>query len=285
MEINTVPTAEHPYLQILTSVFNAPSKINFIGNLPDNRIPSIAVVGSRKPTPYGKDVTYRLASDLAKAGVAIISGLALGIDAIAHNAAIEAGGKTIAVLPGGLDEIYPSSHRGLAIRMIKAGGALITEHPTNTPIYKNSFLSRNRLVSGLADAVIVTEANKRSGTLATVAYALEQGKEVFAAPGNITSPLSDGPNNMIKQGAYPITSANDILEIVAPHLIKKQVVVAPGLDVNQTAIIKLIESGIRDGDLLLAQSGLSVSTFFQTMTLLEIDERIRSLGANQWTLR
>lgn len=285
MEINTASTDTYPYLQILKSVFKAPASIYFSGALPSIRVPSVAIVGSRKPTAYGKEITFTIARDLANAGVMIISGLALGIDSIAHKATLDAGGKTIAVLPGGLDSIYPSSHRQLARQIVESGGALLTEHPEGTKIYKNSFLSRNRLISGLADAVIVTEATSRSGTLATVTYALEQGKEVFAVPGNITSELSVGPNNLIKQGAHPITSANDVLEIIAPHLIQKQTMLTLGSNQQETTLLGLIQSGIRDGDDLLQQSGLSASLYLQTMTMLEIDEKIRPLGANQWTIK
>lgn len=285
MEIKTASTRDNPYLQTLSSVFKAPDKIYISGALPATRLPSVAIVGSRKPTTYGKEVTFTLARDLAKAGLVIISGLALGIDSIAHKAALEVGGKTIAVLPGGLDDIYPSSHIRLARQIVDSGGALISEHPVLTKIYKSSFLSRNRLVSGLADAVIVTEAASRSGTLATVTYALEQGKEVFAVPGNITSNLSVGPNNLIKQGAHPITSAKDVLEIIAPGLIQKQSTIPLGSNENETKILSLLQSGIRDGDQLLAESGMDASLYLQTMTMLEIEGSIRAFGGNQWTLR
>lgn len=149
-----------------------------MGELPDERLPSVAIVGTRKPTTYGKEVTRQLASDLAKRGVIIISGLALGIDGLAHRGALEAGGTTIAVLANGLPDIYPSTHRALADEILASRGAIISEYEPGVSARGFQFLQRNRIVSGLSDAVIITEAATRSGTLNTAAHALEQGKEV-----------------------------------------------------------------------------------------------------------
>jgi DNA processing protein len=147
------------------------------------------------------------------------------------------------------------------------------------------FLERNRIVSGLSDAVIVTEAAVRSGTLATVAHALEQGREVFVVPGNITSAMSAGCNALIKQGAHPVTSAQDILEIIAPHLMKGQALLPLGNTPLESTIIGLLQAGIRDGDQLQTESGVDISEFSQTLTMMEIAGTIRSLGGNQWTLK
>lgn len=155
--------------------------------------PCVTIVGSRKISAYGKTVTSRLAGELASAGIVIISGLALGVDSLAHLAALEAGGLTIAVLPTGLDAVDKTSRRGLAERILQQGGALVSEYAEGSPVHLGNFVARNRLVAGFGDAVLITEAAERSGTLHTANFALEQGKPVLAVPGNITSPTAPPP--------------------------------------------------------------------------------------------
>lgn len=285
MKINSTSPLEHKYLQLLDTIAKKPERLHFIGKLPSTRLTSVAIVGSRKPTSYGKEVTYRLSYELASRGIIIISGLALGVDGIAHRAALDAGGTTIAVVANGVDIIYPASHRSLAKEIIDKGGAIISEYPPGTEARDFYFLARNRIVSGLADAVVVTEAAIRSGTLSTVAHALDQGREVFVVPGNITSPLSAGCNSLLKQGAQPVTCSEDVLEIIAPDLLKPQQILPLGNSPAESNIISLIQSGLRDGDELMASSGLAASEFSQTLTMLEIAGSIRALGGNQWTLR
>jgi len=288
MKINSLSPGEHPFLQIMHGIASEPKTLYFVGSFPNSgqlaRPPVVAIVGTRKPTSYGKEVTFKLAYELAQKGVVIVSGLALGVDAIAHKAALEAGGVTVAVLANGLDTVYPATHRGLAQQIVNRGGALISEYEPGTPARDFQFLARNRIVSGLADAVIVTEAASRSGTLATVAHALEQNREVFAVPGNITSPMSVGPNRLIEQGAHPATSAEAILRVIAPHLVEAQTTLNLGSNPMEILLIDLLRSGIRDGEVLQQASKLGVSDFSQTMTMLEIQGIIRGLGANQWTV-
>lgn len=285
MKINTITPDKSNYLQIITTIAKSPKKLYFFGTLPDNRRPTVAIVGTRKPTAYGKEVTRQLGFELAKKGVVIVSGLALGVDGIAHRAALEARGTTIAVLANGLPDISPSTHTSLAEDIVKQGGAVITEYESGTDARPWQFLERNRIVSGLADAVIITEAAARSGTLNTAMHALEQGKEVFVVPGNITSPMSSGCNALIKQGATPITSFEDVLEIIAPHLLEPQAILALGNTPLESTIITLIQRGVRDGDELQQQSEATTSEFAQALTMMELSGAIRALGANQWTLR
>jgi DNA processing protein len=284
MKINSFIPDEHEFFQIISTIALKPKRLYFVGTLPTDRVPVVAMVGTRKPTSYGKEVTFNLAYKLAQKGIIVVSGLAFGIDAIAHRAALEAGGTTIAVLANGLDSIYPASHRQLAEDIVAKGGALISEYPLGTPARDFQFLARNRIVSGLSDAVIVTEAASRSGTLATVAHALEQNREVFAVPGNITSPMSVGPNRLIQQGAYPVTSADDILQVIAPQLLETQTTLNLGTNPMEILLIDLIRSGIRDGDALQKASRLEARDFSQTLTMLEIQGLIRGLGGNQWTV-
>ncbi len=285
MKINKISPLKHKYLQIIDTIAKSPEKLYFIGQIPDSRRPTVAIVGSRKPTSYGKEVTYKLAFDLAKRGVIIVSGLAFGVDGIAHRATLDAGGITLAVLGNSVDSIYPASHKGLADDIITAGGAIISEYEPPTEARSYQFLERNRIISGLSDAIIVTEAAARSGTLSTVMHALDQGREVFVVPGNITSPLSVGCNNLIKQGAHPITCAEDVLEIIAPDLLQPQASLALGSTPLEAKIIELLQSGIRDGDELHNLSEASTSDYSTAMTMMEISGTIRALGGNQWTLR
>lgn len=285
MKIKTILPQDNEFLQIITTIALTPKKLYFIGEIPTSRTPAVAIVGTRRPTAYGKEVTDHLARDLAMRGIIIISGMALGVDGIAHKAALEVGGKTIAVMAGGLDNIYPAVHKDLAVKIVKSGGAVISEYEPDVEPREFRFLERNRIVSGLSDAVIVTEAAARSGTLATVSHALEQGREVFVVPGNITSPLSAGCNNLIKQGAHPITSAEDVLEVIAPQLLNPQSILPLGNNPLESKIIELLQSGIRDGDHLQTESNIDASSFSQTLTMMEIAGIIRPLGGNQWTLR
>lgn len=285
MKINTILPQDNNFTQIIRTIAVPPKKLYFMGKLPPERKPTVAIVGTRRPTAYGREVTERFASELAAKGVIILSGLALGVDSIAHKATLQAGGVTLAILANGLDYIYPASHRQLAKDIVNSGGAIISEYEPDVPARDFRFLERNRIVSGLADAIIITEAAARSGTLSTAAHALEQGREVFVVPGNITSPLSMGCNSLIKQGAVPITSSDDVLEIIAPKLLDPQTILSLGSNPLESKIIKLLQSGIRAGETLQAESGVAASEFSQALTMLEINGIIRGLGGNQWTLR
>lgn len=181
MKINTVSPDESEFLQILTSIAKKPKKLHYAGRVPQHRLPTVAIVGTRRPSNYGKEVTHRLSYDLAKRGVVIVSGLALGVDAIAHSAALEANGTTIAILGNALPEIAPRTNRGIAEAIVEQGGALLSEYEPEARVFPSNFLERNRLVAGLSDAIVITEATTRSGTLNTAAHALEQGKEVFVS--------------------------------------------------------------------------------------------------------
>jgi DNA processing protein len=246
--------------------------------------PCVTVVGSRKVSAYGKAVTIKLTEELSRAGIVIISGLAIGVDGLAHRAALAAGGPTIAVLPCGLDRIYPASHQGLARQILEQGGALITEYPPGETSYKDHFIARNRIASALSDALLITEAAEKSGTLHTARFALEQGKEVLAVPGNITSPTSAGTNNLIKTGATPATSVADILHAVG--LEEQGTKRAPrSNNPHEQALLDLLFDGMSDGAILLEESGLPVHIFNQTLTMLEISGHIRPLGNNHWALQ
>ena len=246
--------------------------------------PAVGVVGSRRVTPYGRLITEQLAGELAKQGVVIISGLALGVDAIAHKAALDAGGKTIAVMPCGLDRIYPSTNRQLGLRILEQGGVLVSEYPEDTDARRENFIARNRIVSGLSDGLLITEAAQKSGTLHTANFALEQGREVMAVPGNITSPLSTGTNNLIKAGAAPITETKDVLHVL--HLessapVQQELIAASE---EEHIILTLLRQGVAEANALLIQSKLEPAVFNQTLTMLEITGKVKPAGNGNWVL-
>jgi DNA processing protein len=287
MKINLISPEVNEFTKILTSIPNKPQALYYSGTLPQKRQKSVAIVGSRKPTAYGKEVAANLARDLAQRDIIIISGLALGIDSVAHKAALDVGGLTIAVMGNGLHKIYPHTNRALGERILASDGAILTEYESGQEPLPHHFLARNRIVSGLSDAIVIVEAAKRSGTLNTAMHALEQGREVFAVPGNITSPLSAGCNALLKQGAPPVTCAQDILDVIAPgssldHNQQNQLPIAT--TPLESKIIELTQSGTRDGEELQSLSGVSASELNSALTMLEINGAITSLGANKWRL-
>lgn len=283
MQISKHAYADVQYPALLREIPVPPPHLYILGELPVG--PAVAVVGSRKCTPYGEEATYRLAYDLAKAGLTIISGLALGIDGVAHRAALDAGGKTVAVMAGGLDSIYPSRHRTLAKEILATGGALVAEHPAGTPPLRPYFVARNRIIAGLAMATLVTEADTKSGSLTTAAFALEANRMVMAVPGNITSPRSVGPNNLIKRGALAVTDAVDVLSAFnfSSHEVES-VPVAEG-DADETRILALLAEGHRTTQALLEHSGLSAAELANLISLMEITGKIRGVGSGQWMAR
>lgn len=248
------------------------------------QMPMLAVVGTRKPTPYAATMCAQIVREVATKGVCIVSGLALGIDSIAHKAALEVGGKTIAVLPSGLDNIYPASHRQLAIAIIRQGGALLSEYtPKTTASYKGNFIQRNRIIAGLSQVIFIPEAAIKSGSLHTAQFAIEGGIDVCAMPGQITNPLAEGCHNLIKSGAAPITSAADVLQLLnLPSSEAPPTITAASAE--ERAILELIASGMHDADDLLEASEMQAHKFNQTLTLLEISGKITPSGGNTWYL-
>jgi DNA processing protein len=202
--------AEYP--KLLAAISDAPDTLFVRGTLPESATPCVAIVGTRKATTEGKRLACGLARELASRGVVIVSGLALGIDAAAHDGALEAKGRTLAVLANGLDAVYPASNEHLASRIIAMGGALISEYPAGTPALPHQFLARNRIVSGLSLGIIVVEAPIHSGALATARHAANQGRELFVTPGPTGHPNFAGSHMLLRNGARIVTSADDVLE-------------------------------------------------------------------------
>jgi DNA processing protein len=287
MKINKLTFNDNGFPEALRHIVPKAQAIYVAGDTFDELLtrPRVAVVGSRKVSAYGKTVTTELTTKLARAGVVIVSGLAIGVDALAHRAALNAGGLTIAVLPGSLEQIYPSSHYNLAMQILEQGGALVTEYPAGTLTYPSNFIARNRIVTALSQAVLITEAAARSGTLSTARFALEQGRDVLCVPGNITSPTSAGTNNLLKVGATPIAEVDDIFHVLNIKPTEAKKVTAKGTNPGEQIILDLIQRGVRNGGELLEQSKLDVTLFNQHLTMLEITAKIRALGGDTWGLQ
>jgi DNA processing protein len=267
-------------LASLRDIDQAPPVIYLRGSLAVADEWAITMVGTRAVSAYGRHVTYQLAGELASSGLVITSGLARGVDAEAHQAALDAGKRTIAVLPCGLDTIYPPEHRGLAARIVQQG-ALMTPFPLGTIPKAANFAPRNRMMSGLGRGVIVTEAGTKSGALVTASYALEQGREVFAVPGNITAQSSSGTNHLIQDGAHPVLSAQDVLDILKLERITQFVETRaslPALNGDEDTVLKQLSGEPLYIDELTRRCNLPVARVSSILTMLELRGMIRQVG-------
>ena len=226
---------DESYPRRLKEIYDPPAVLYFRGELRKEDELAVAIVGSRKTSPYGRWFTEKIGQDLARHGITIVSGMARGIDSVAHNGALQGGGRTIAVLGCGIDVVYPSENRDLFHQIIEQGAAL-SEFPMGSPPEGGHFPRRNRMISGLSIGVVVVQASAESGSLITARYALEQGREVFAVPGNVGTEGSRGTNQLIKEGAKLVESSEDILEEVLPQWRKEgetaQKAETPGRDLS-----------------------------------------------------
>jgi DNA processing protein len=284
----TVLTLDDPdYPSLLRELPDGPPVLYVKGTLADADQWAVAFVGTRRATVYGRDVTYHLVASLVDAGITIVSGLALGIDAAAHKAALDAGGRTIAVLGCGIDTVYPPEHRTLA-DAITHSGALITEFPPGTPPEAKNFPVRNRLISGMALGVVVVEAPENSGALLTADHAIEQGRDVFAVPGNVTARSSVGANRLIQNGAKLVISADDILDEL--NLTRSTVEtrtqlreIAPS-DPTEASLARCLSDEPLHIDDLCQLSGLPITQVSSTLALMELKGLVRRIEGMQYTL-
>jgi DNA processing protein len=285
LKIESVNQLKFP--ERINQLHEVPKKLCYIGQNIDHILikPVLGVVGSRKVSRYGKEITTDLVSQACARGITIVSGLALGVDSIAHQAALDSKGLTIAVLPSGIEKIYPSSHTQLARKIVAGGGTLITEYSGKSTPMRHRFIERNRIIAALSDALLITEAAENSGSLHTARFALELGKSVLAVPGNINSPTSAGTNNLIKMGATPVTSIDDVLVELnietEPNPNEREVF---GDNDAETNLLKLISEGRQKGSELHELSKLSAADFQQHLSMLEIKGRIKPLGNDHWDL-
>ena len=351
-KINQIAPLEADFTEVLEAIALKPKMLYFRGKMPENvlknaptgaseedekvskngqevvktRPKTVAVVGSRHNTRYGEEVAYKLGYELGRRGIVVVSGLAYGIDTIAHRGCLDAGGVTVAVLGSRIDEIYPRAHLPVARRIVETGGAIISEYapegalkavlapgeagwdgerwvicdddgaePEHAALQrrrldqKTSFLYRNRLIAGLSDIVVVVEAAVKSGSLNTATHALAQGREVFAVPGYINAPYSQGCNKLIAQGAHPYTEPMDVIrmllpeEEVAEHQKARRAKLVGDTDV-ETGILTALAAGCRSGEQVMTVAKMPPEVFNQGVTMLEIKGQVRALGANNWAL-
>ncbi len=229
----------------------------------------IAIVGARAASRYGLDAARQLAAQLSRRSVCIVSGLALGVDAAAHRGALEGGGGTIAVLGCGADYVYPSMNSGLYRSLLKSG-VIISEYPPGTRPLPWRFPARNRIIAGLSEAAVVAEAKQKSGALITADFCLQQGKEVFAVPGSIFSELSSGPNDLIKTGATPVTSAADILESLGIETGRNDIPLPADLTSDEQLVLKTLDGTFRHQDELAVRAGIDGGKVAALLVSLEI---------------
>lgn len=302
MKINKIRPLEHDFSEVLEKLVLNVKMLYIRGKLP-KKCPTVAIVGARKNTSYGYEVAYKAAYEAAKAGAVVVSGLAYGVDSIAHQAALDAGGKTVAVLGTAIDRTYPRAHEGLAREIIDSGGAVISEYGPGSEAKGATgagvrFLERNRIIAGLSDVVLVVEAADRSGTLNTATHALNFGVDLMVVPGDITRESSRGCNRLLAQGAQVYTGPDDLLDLLFPvrkykgakaakkRLAEQRRRLVAKLETKlEKQIFERILTGVQDGEKIMAELKVSAAEFAQAITVLEVKGVVKSLSMNRWMLR
>ncbi len=280
LSIKTYTLFDDDYPLNLKEISDAPYVLYVRGNLQKSDFRAVAIVGTRMMTSYGREVTNKFATQLANFGITVISGLALGVDAEAQRSALNAGGRTIAVLASGLDIISPYANKALALEFIKKNGAVVSEYPLGHMPFKANFAVRNRLISGLSKAVIVTEARIKSGTFYTVDAAANQGRPVFAVPGPITSPASEAPNYLIQNGAKLITKISDVMDelnmqtMVDSKIVEKVMPDTP----EQAKILEILKLEPLHLDELVRTLRIPTSEISARLTIMEMKGMVKNIG-------
>lgn len=286
-EINICLITDKEYPTLLKNIFDPPAILYYQGSLNLFNQYCLAVVGTRKFSAYGKQVTENIVGDLARNHISIISGLALGIDGIAHQACLDNGGFTAAVLGSGVDwpGVYPASNKNLAKNIVERGGCLLSEYPVGTESLKFHFPLRNRIISGLSQAVVIIEAKESSGTLITAQYAIDQNRDIFAVPGSIFSPNSSGTNNLIKRGAKLTTCAHDILEELNIGELEQKsnnTTIKPETP-EEKIIIDILSHESLHIDKIAQASKLRINALGAILTMMELKGMIKDMGGKNYT--
>ena len=267
------------YPRRLKEIDQPPPVLYVRGKLTPEDTWAVAVVGTRRVSAYGRQVAEELAAFLAHNGITVVSGLARGVDSIAHNAALQVGGRTIAVLGSGVDRIYPPEHAQLAEKTI-ASGALLSDYAPGTPPDALNFPPRNRIISGISMATVVVEAGDTSGALITAQFAIDQGREVFAVPGTIYAPQSKGTNRLIAQGAHPLLSMQDILNVLNLRRVTEQAEVRrvlPGNEIEEKLMSVLTHEPLLMDEIRI-KTGLPIERVSATLVMMELKGLVRQVG-------
>ena len=280
--MNKITIKDKNYPELLKKISNPPQQLYFNGHLNQKEKCLLAVVGTRKISDYGRQVTEYFVKVLAQAGVTIVSGLALGVDGLAHKTALQANGRTIAVLGSGLNNIYPTVHKKLAQDIVGSGGAIVTEYEPDINPSKITFPARNRIISGLSLGVLVIEAPQKSGALITATQAIKQGRKVFVIPARIYDKNSAGSNNLLKKGAQAVTNPEDILKSlgIKQSLIKKKKI--SDLSPQENQLLEFLDKEPISIDDLVEKSDLPAYKIVALLTEMEIKGIVRSLGAGKY---
>jgi len=277
--INILTWEDENYPRRLKDIDQPPPVLYLRGDLTPGDEWAVAIVGTRRITSYGRQVTEEVASTLARNGVTVVSGLARGVDAVAHQAALNAGGRTLAVLGNGVDRIYPPENRRLAEQIISQG-ALISDYPLGTPPAGTNFPPRNRIISGLALAVVVVEAGLDSGALITSTFAAEQGRDVFAVPGSILAHQSKGTNRLIQDGAHPLLDPQEILEVLNLTMVtehRSARLVLP-TDSTEAQLLQILSSEPLHVDDIHAKTDMPIEKVSATLAMMELKGMVRQVG-------
>jgi DNA processing protein len=267
------------YPRRLKEIDQPPPVLYMRGNLSVEDFFAVAVVGTRRVSGYGRQVTEELATTLALNGISVVSGLARGVDGVAHQAALKSGGRTLAVLGCGVDRIYPPEHAALAAKIVE-NGALLSDYPPGTAPEAPNFPPRNRIISGLAIATVVVEAGETSGALITAKFATDQGREVFAVPGNIHSPQAMGTNRLIAEGARPMLSGKDLLNALALDRVPQQSQVRKSMPANEieASLLGVLTHEPMHVDEIGIQTGLPIESVSSTLAVMQLKGLVRDVG-------
>lgn len=287
-KIKLVSKDDESYPELLKEIHDPPYLLYIYGSLDSLKAPSLAVVGSRKHTHYGKEVVDKVVPELVQHGITIVSGLALGIDALAHKVALDSGGKTVAIIGCGLDNIYPMANINLAREIIRKGGAIVSEYPFGTPPLKQHFPARNRIISGVSLGTLVIECDIESGAMITAHHCIEQNREMFAVPGFLTNPLSAGPNSLLKMGAHVVTSGKDVVEGLELFWDADTVKICDKditLPINERNIYDLLSHEPVHIDVIVEHSRMNMADVNSALLFLEIKGMVRNIGAAKYIKR
>src|SRR5689334_13683626 len=278
-DIHILTWEDEAYPQRLKEIEQPPPVLYIRGDhLPDDLF-AVAIVGTRRVTPYGRQITEELSAFLAASGITVVSGLARGVDALAHHTALKAGGRTIGILGSGVDKIYPPEHRQLAEQMMQHG-AIISDYAPGTPPDASNFPPRNRIISGLSLAVVVIEAGETSGALITAEFAAEQGREIFAVPGSILAPQSKGTNKLIQKGALPLLSVNDLMQALNLTRMGEQKAARKVIPTDETEarVLNTLGEEPVHVDEIRTRSELPIEKVSATLALMELKGMVRQVG-------